>query len=1376
MKKVFTTIVFALAVATAGLAQPVIEDFENSGNWYWSPWTVASGSVGGTKSSSSAHSGSNGLNSGGNGEWMLNTSVTVGSPGHILSWWIRFTGSGRAYFGFGATSGGCYNLCAAPNTSTFIVQNSTGWNFTDMTSVSQTWNLNQWYRVEVKFNSTTDIVGNLYGSDGVTLINTISYTISGLNPGGVAFRAFGPVDIDDIRGGSPTAGGGPILPPIANFYPGQPQNHAPNVDTVWINSPYTLVNTSSSATRVYWDIDSPASMPLNTGYFRQNVKWTTQQYLDTTKWSNNFTYTFTSPGYWKIRLLAINDFKSDSLRDSVTKYIYVDTPSQAPKVNFITFKRTVGFGDYTKFVDLSTYGPNQWNWTFSPYCNKCGNTPFFPNFFSPANSATPYFFGGDPGVYTVCLQAWNARGTDTACKTDYVTVTNSYYMCSGSGSLQATDNEGYVFGPSGPNFSYTRSQIGSCPGFLLAPCADSVYLFVERIKMLPTDSVVFYNGVNASAPRIKAVGAGSTGQGPLADSVRSIKGGRNIFMAFKLGTGAVPSPYDSAGFSIHWWIKPATYPKPTAKFTFPDTLYSNSPVVYQNQSTGTLVKYSWDTDGNGSYDSTVANPSRSFVITTPTLKKICLVAFNCVGSDTACKNVVFLPITTRPVARFTVDKITGFNTDTFYFKDKSLNGPATWKWTFTGGGFQYLNGTSSTDKEPNVRFVQQRQYNVKLVACNAYGCDSIIKDFYINIGAYGSFNPVISAGDATNGIGISRVQLAGIDTSTNAYSPVYQVITGNQVGTLYRGVNYPLVVTRPNANQAMDRKVWIDYNLNGLFEDNGELVLNETAGTTLSKTVNIRIPDDQRIGTTRMRVAVGLPDASPPLSSLTAYIGSARDYIISFPQDTVKPVVVLKGSNVMSAEIHKPFVDPGVEAVDNLEGDISGKYVLVGNVDTSQVGPNFLSYVVSDLYGNVSDTVKRLVFVELNRTGPTLELKGASILRNEVKHAFIDPGWTAKDNTGADISSQVVVTGTVDSSRLGSYPLIYRITDAFGISAQATRLVIVTDTTKPVIVSAHGNPFIHQVGAYFDPMTAVRVVDNYNTNLFPTYSGVVDVNNVGRYYIVYDARDLSGNIADEFILTVDVKDTIPPTIQLNGDNPLTIEVFSTFSDPFVIVNDNYWPRNTITVTTTGTVNTSVVGSYAKVYTAKDPSGNTASVTRTINVVKTSLPVIHLLGANPVNLKRFQPYVEQGASIEDVYFSNDDLQKYLIIDKSRVRTDMPGLYSVSYDVSDMFGNKAKTVSRTINVSDEVSGILDHGFAEGFNLYPVPTTGTLYVEPLGGRRVKAVKVFNVLGEEVMTVTATQPGAVKVDLGSARPGVYILKVDAGDETFTRKINVVR
>jgi hypothetical protein len=97
-------------------------------------------------------------------------------------------------------------------------------------------------------------------------------------------------------------------------------------------------------------------------------------------------------------------------------------------------------------------------------------------------------------------------------------------------------------------------------------------------------------------------------------------------------------------------------------------------MVYQNNSTGVLAQYSWDTDGNGTFgnpaqsplvDSISAQPTRSFLITTASLRRICLAVYNCVGSDTVCKNVMFMPIQSAPIARIGISKRRGFVTDTF---------------------------------------------------------------------------------------------------------------------------------------------------------------------------------------------------------------------------------------------------------------------------------------------------------------------------------------------------------------------------------------------------------------------------------------------------------------------------------------------------------------------------------------------------------------------------------------------------------------------------------------------------------------------------------------------------------------------------------------
>ncbi|MFN4084277.1 MAG: hypothetical protein ACK4K9_11660, partial [Bacteroidia bacterium] len=198
-----------------------------------------------------------------------------------------------------------------------------------------------------------------------SLTSTTGFTINQWTPGGGNRRAWGPststastgsdglqvcAGIDMVPG---MPGGGPTLPPIANFFPSVPNTQSTPIDTVWLNSPYTLVSTSQNASRTYWDLPNVTNLPFP--YFRQSLPFTTQQYIDTLKYNRTFTYTFNQRGFHPVRLLAVNYLKIDSLRDSVVRFVYVDTPSRVPKTDFISFKRKVGFGDYANMLDLSSY-------------------------------------------------------------------------------------------------------------------------------------------------------------------------------------------------------------------------------------------------------------------------------------------------------------------------------------------------------------------------------------------------------------------------------------------------------------------------------------------------------------------------------------------------------------------------------------------------------------------------------------------------------------------------------------------------------------------------------------------------------------------------------------------------------------------------------------------------------------------------------------------------------------------------------------------------------------------------------------------------------------------------------------------------------------
>jgi outer membrane protein OmpA-like peptidoglycan-associated protein len=177
---------------------PTIENFENNNSWPWTPWVNKSNGTS-QKVSLSAHTGKFGLrNSSG---LMFRSDITIGTKGQIISWWIRFEGPSRVYCGFGADAFKAFYLCVDPGTSTLHFANSPDYTHPLLKSFRQSYRMKVWYRAELTFNTSTNVTAKLYGSNGKTLLNSITVDIPELKPGGLAFRGEGFAHLDDIKGG-----------------------------------------------------------------------------------------------------------------------------------------------------------------------------------------------------------------------------------------------------------------------------------------------------------------------------------------------------------------------------------------------------------------------------------------------------------------------------------------------------------------------------------------------------------------------------------------------------------------------------------------------------------------------------------------------------------------------------------------------------------------------------------------------------------------------------------------------------------------------------------------------------------------------------------------------------------------------------------------------------------------------------------------------------------------------------------------------------------------------------------------------------------------------------------------------------------------------
>ncbi len=79
----------------------------------------------------------------------------------------------------------------------------------------------------------------------------------------------------------------------------------------------------------------------------------------------------------------------------------------------------------------------------------------------------------------------------------------------------------------------------------------------------------------------------------------------------------------------------------------------------------------------------------------------------------------------EPIANF-VASFTTSCTGIIHFTDLSTNGPQSWLWDFG-------DSTASTEQNPEYTYVSNGIFNVKLIATNSFGSDTIIKNNYITI-------------------------------------------------------------------------------------------------------------------------------------------------------------------------------------------------------------------------------------------------------------------------------------------------------------------------------------------------------------------------------------------------------------------------------------------------------------------------------------------------------------------------------------------------------------------------------------------------------------------------------------------------------------------
>ena len=396
------------------------------------------------------------------------------------------------------------------------------------------------------------------------------------------------------------------------------------------------------------------------------------------------------------------------------------------------------------------------------------------------------------------------------------------------------------------------------------------------------------------------------------------------------------------------------------------------------------------------------------------------------------------------------------------------------------------------------------------------------------------------------------------------------------------------------------------------------------------------------------------------------------------------PAITLIGDFNLTIEVGTDYVDAGATALDEVDGDVSADIVITNLVDINQIGTYLVTYNVKDSADNSATEVVRTITV-VDTGAPVITLIGVS-------PQVIERGDTYRELGAVSDGDETIVidASSINTSELGSYSVIYRATDSAGNVGVATRTVTVEDTTAPVITIIGGDLFSERVDIYVE---AGASSDDGET--VTVLSGSVDTDRAGIYEIIYTATDSRLRIG-RAKRTVTVVDSIAPVIDT------TEIVFSIEEDSKVLGSvgsseEVTWSvdNSGILVSSSGVLSLAVAAdyelksSYTFIITATDPSNNISSTAPlTISVIDRDevAPIISLIGQPLISLFIGSTYVDAGATAVD-NIDGDITASIAVVNP--VDVNSVGTYTVTYDVSDAAGNAAVQVSRTVNITSDVT---------------------------------------------------------------------------------------
>ena len=497
-------------------------------------------------------------------------------------------------------------------------------------------------------------------------------------------------------------------------------------------------------------------------------------------------------------------------------------------------------------------------------------------------------------------------------------------------------------------------------------------------------------------------------------------------------------------------------------------------------------------------------------------------------------------------------------------------------------------------------------------------------------------------------------------------------------------------------------------------------------------------------------------------------------------EDSVPPELNLIGPNPQIIELGTPFIELGADVFDR--SDLSGDTIdlqithdisleVSGNqMIANRIGIYVIRYQATDI--NNKQTIKYREVQVRDTTPPVITLLPdpsgiISPIVLELGQEYTEYGFFTNDILG--ISDEFHNSNSIDFNVAGTYNVVYTAFDLCNNKSEATRVVIVQDTQAPIITISGDESIIVELGDPFqDPGVEIFDYSSYSliTDIFS-----VDINNnqtliqnidtsiKGNYIIKYTASDSFNNTSIKE-RSVIVRDSTGPSITLEGSSTIIVQAGDTYIDPGATAVD-LGGGNIILTVSGENIDTNVLGVYNVVYKAVDEDQNETFLTRRVEVVDTTKPVVTLI-PNNFGLINYtiqagsDTYIEYGADVTDNYDTNltlDICYGNAVTDSGTFNSAQVGTYEIKYSATDICGNISDIKTRVITIEDIIAPRID------FEPYPGQNDISQIVLELGTEYVE-------YGARVTDNTENVNVSITNNIDLTRPGEYSVTYIALDD----------